>query len=99
MSRPPSTDNSLEPNGALHERTSNTNNKERGALRFDAQEYIGLSEDDVVDYETAEEFLLHFSRIGQLTFVKKLLQLRDSKEIPLNINCKGSRLCECFFAI
>lgn len=65
-------------------------NDQSGTLRFDAQEYIGLTEDDIVDYDTAEEFLLHFSRIGQLTFVTKLLHLRDSKEISLNIDCKGA---------
>lgn len=59
------------------------------SVRFDAQEYIGISEDDMVDYDTAEEFLLHFSRAGKLSFVAKLLNLRDAKEIPLNINCKG----------
>lgn len=59
------------------------------AARFDAQEIIGISEDDLVDYDTAEEFLLHFSRTGKLPFVAKLLSLREAKEIPLNIDCKG----------
>ena len=75
-------------NISLEDQSSNNQNSSP-ALRFDAQEYIGLTEDDIVDYETAEEFLLHFSRIGQLLFVKKLLHLRDNREISLNIDCKG----------
>lgn len=85
-----STDKSTEHNLDIHPGNDiKEQQNETSALRFDAQEYIGLSEDDIVDYDTAEEFLLHFSRIGQLMFVKKLLHLRDAKEIPLNIDCKG----------
>lgn len=78
--------------------TSSKNNKDDNLppnvvngkpLRFDIQEYINLSEDEIVDYDTSEEFLLHFSRIGQLNFVQKLLNLRDNKSIDLDINCKG----------
>ena len=81
----PSTDKSVDPNGPSHQ----TPTSESGMLRFDAQEYIGITEDDIVDYDTAEEYLLHFSRIGQFEFVKKLLYLKETKEIPLNIDCKG----------
>ncbi|KAJ6223665.1 hypothetical protein RDWZM_002210 [Blomia tropicalis] len=79
--------------------TSSKNNKDDNLppnvvngkpLRFDIQEYINLSEDEIVDYDTSEEFLLHFSRIGQLNFVQKLLNLRDNKSIDLDINCKGA---------
>lgn len=68
------------------------------AVRFDAQEYMGISEEDMVDYETAEEFLLHFSRAGKLSLVAKLLNLRDAKEIPLNIDCKGKN-CQYFVLV
>ncbi|KAF7494387.1 Oxysterol-binding protein-related protein 1 [Sarcoptes scabiei] len=58
-------------------------------LKLDVQEYYDINEDDLVDFETAEEFLLHFSRSGQIELVKKLLNLRNSKEIALNIDFKG----------
>ncbi|KAH9527824.1 Oxysterol-binding protein- protein 1 [Dermatophagoides farinae] len=59
-------------------------------LKLDAQEFYDIHEDDLVDFETSEEFLLHFSRIGQVQLVKKLLSLRNAHEIALNIDCKGT---------
>ncbi|OTF69951.1 oxysterol-binding protein-related protein 1-like protein, partial [Euroglyphus maynei] len=59
-------------------------------LKLDAQEFYDIHEDDLVDFETSEEFLLHFSRIGQVQLVKKLLNLRNANEIALNIDCKGT---------
>ena len=62
-----------------------------GGIKFDAQDYIGITEDDIVDYDTAEEYLLHFARIGQLMFVKKLILLKKNREIELDVNCKGMK--------
>lgn len=61
-------------------------------MRSDVQELMGLADDDVEldDYETPEEYLLHFARIGRASFVQKLIDLKIAKQISLNINCKGT---------
>src|SRR5699024_2352648 len=68
-------------------------------LRFDAQEFYGFSEDELVDFDTAEEFLLHFSRIGHLTLVKKLIGLRDSGQVALNVDCRGWSLYASYVSV
>lgn len=60
-----------------------------GAPKFDVQEFLGITEDEIVDFDTPEEFLLHFSRVGQHFLVGKLLRLREENQISLNIDCKG----------
>lgn len=65
------------------------NVQKMSTLKFDVQEFLNIPEDEIVDFDTPEEFLLHFSRIGQLSLVEKLLKLRQTNEINLNINCKG----------
>lgn len=41
------------------------------------------------DFETAEEYLLFHSRVGNLSVVEKLTEFKKSGEIELDINCKG----------
>lgn len=69
----------------------------KNPLKFDAQEFYDIHEDDVVDFKTNEEFLLHFSRIGQVALVNKLIRLKNANEIILNIDCKGNLRSFCFF--
>lgn len=55
----------------------------------DVKQLLELGPEDLYDYETAEEYLLCFSRTGKSELVFKLLQLSNNKRINLNINCKG----------
>ena len=48
------------------------------------------------DFETAEEYLLFHSRVGNLAVVEKLIEFKKAGEIELDINCKGRRKTHCF---
>lgn len=63
----------------------------------DVQQLLELGPEDLYDYDTAEEYLLHFSRTGKSELVFKLLRLADTKKIDLNINCKGLHGIICLF--
>lgn len=48
------------------------------------------------DFETAEEYLLFHSRVGNLSVVEKLIEFKKAGEIELDINCKGVYNTHCF---
>ena len=52
---------------------------------------LSLIEDEIIsDFETPEEYLLYYSRIGALDKLKKLFDLVDRENTSLNVNVKGA---------
>lgn len=69
-------------------------NDDCGDIPEEVLRRIGVDDQpiDGFDFDTAEEFLLYHSRVGNLTVVEKLLLLMKKQEIELNVNCKGNSI-------
>lgn len=54
---------------------------------------LSLIENEIIsDFETAEEYLLYYSRIGDVDKLKKLFDLVDRENTTINVNVKGMQI-------
>ena len=53
---------------------------------------LSLIENEIIsDFETPEEYLLYYSRIGDVEKLKRLFDLVDREKASINVNVKGMK--------
>lgn len=61
------------------------------AKETNINEELGLLEDEIIkEFSTTEEYLLYYSRTGDVDKLKNFFDLLDKEKIDLNINAKGN---------
>lgn len=69
---------------------SNELTEAKEAKETNLNEELNLIENEILrDFETPEEYLLYYARVGNVDKLKKLFDFIDKEKMSINVNVKG----------